>query len=100
MIEYRQRRQNSLDNADGMSSDELAASIARKYGGDALVLEQDIIDFFRDLKRSDMKQMYRDHLREQQEIDRQFAREGDAVMAEKYSIFEKLWDFCVKKLLY
>ena len=81
LIEYRQRRQNSLDNADGMSSDELAASIARKYGGDALAIEQDIIDFFRDLKRSDMRQMFRDHLREQQDIDRQFAREGDAVMA-------------------
>lgn len=44
----------------GMNSDELAQTIARKTGRDPLEVEQEIMDFFRDLKKPDLYRLYSD----------------------------------------
>lgn len=48
----------------GMPSDELAQAIARRSGRDPLTVEQEIIDFFRDLKKPDLYKMYSDWKKE------------------------------------
>lgn len=48
----------------GMNSDELAQAIARKDGRDALDVEQEIMDFFADLKKPDLFKIYHDWKRQ------------------------------------
>ncbi|MBO5822070.1 MAG: hypothetical protein J6R86_03570, partial [Lentisphaeria bacterium] len=79
--DYRTRRENALAFADGYSSDELAKAIVNKYGGNELDVEQQIIDYFRDLKRIDIKQMYREAMRENREYEADLNKEADAESA-------------------
>ena len=66
-------------NETGIASDELAQSIVRRYGGDANDVEQEIIDFFRDLKKPDLYKMYSDWKKQtilgEREIDRRMREE-------------------------
>lgn len=48
----------------GMPSDELAQAIARRTGRDPLDIEQEVMDFFRDLKKPDLYKMYSDWKKE------------------------------------
>ena len=48
----------------GMLSDELAQAIARRSGRDPLDIEQEVMDFFRDLKKPDLYKMYSDWKKE------------------------------------
>lgn len=48
----------------GMPSDELAQAIARRTGRDPLDIEQEVMDFFRDLKKPDFYKMYSDWKKE------------------------------------
>ena len=52
---------SKLDAADGMNSNEFAEALARKWGRDSIELEQEIIDFFRDLKKSDLIREYSEY---------------------------------------
>lgn len=65
----------------GMPSDELAQAIARRSGRDPLTVEQEIIDFFRDLKKPDLYKMYSDWKKENvlgdRELDRQAREEWE-----------------------
>lgn len=78
LLDYRARRQNALDSATGYPSDALAREIANKYGGDENTIEHEIIELFRHLKRSDLKAMYRDAMRETREYEQYTARKDDA----------------------
>lgn len=49
-----EKAQEKLVSASGMASDEAASAIARQYGGDAIEIEQELIDFFRHLTRKDL----------------------------------------------
>lgn len=66
-------------NETGIASDELAQSIVRRYGGDANDVEQEIIDFFRDLKKPDLYKMYSDWKKQtilgERETDRRMREE-------------------------
>lgn len=57
---YETKRADKLKNADGMPTDELAKIIARKQGRDPLEVEDEIIEFFRNLKKPDLYKMYHD----------------------------------------
>lgn len=61
---YLARREKALQNASGHDSDEIAEAIARKWGRDALDVEQELIDFFRDLSK---KEFYRNYTAWKQE---------------------------------
>ena len=53
------RRKKKLEEAAGIRSDALAETIARDIGGDAIQIENDLIDFFRDLDRDKLERPYR-----------------------------------------
>ena len=55
---YLAKREKALANATGQASDELAEAIARKWGRDALDVEQEMLDFFRDLSKKDFYHQY------------------------------------------
>ena len=55
---YLERREKALKHADGMASDELAEAIGRKWDRDPLDVEQELIDYFRDLKKPDLYKSY------------------------------------------
>ena len=57
-LKYQDRREKNLKNAKGYDSDELAEGVARLLGKDPLEVEQEIIDFFRDLKKRDFYANY------------------------------------------
>lgn len=57
---YLARREAKLKSAEGIESDVLAESIARDWGRDSLEVEQEIIDFFRELKKPDLYKIYTD----------------------------------------
>lgn len=58
----------------GMNSDELAQTIARKTGRDPLEVEQEIMDFFRDLKKPDLYRLYSDWKKQSALGDREAER--------------------------
>ena len=71
---YQERREAALARADGTASDEIAESIARRTGRDTLEVEQELIDFFRDLKKRDFHHEYTKFREEQVLGDKQAAR--------------------------
>ena len=76
---YLNRREKALAKAQGIYSDELAQHIANEYGQDASEVEQKLIDFFRDLKWSDLRKMYSDYVAGQnaefKELDKRMEEE-------------------------
>ena len=68
------RREAALARAEGTASDEIAESIARRTGRDTLEVEQELIDFFRDLKKRDFYHEYTNFREEQVLGDKQAAR--------------------------
>lgn len=74
--DFVKRRDKALRNAQGLHSDELAAAIARKTGGDAVQIEQDLIDFYRNLTRKDLQRMYKEWKEENYETDRELERQA------------------------
>lgn len=80
LADYLAVREKELRNATGKHSDELAKEIAAKTGGDELEIEQRIVDFFRDLKRGDLRNSYREAKRSEREHEQQENREADRVM--------------------
>ncbi len=54
-----ERHRRKLETADGYASDELAKYIARKTGGDELEIEQQLIDYFRNLTKPDLHKQYK-----------------------------------------
>lgn len=83
--QYLLEREEALNRASGYHSDELARQIARKTGREELEVEQELIDFFRDLKRGDLIQMYRDARREELNREREEKREGDRVLGSEFA---------------
>ena len=71
---YQERREAALARAEGTASDEIAESIARRTGRDTLEVEQELIDFFRDLKKRDFYHEYTNFREEQILGDKQEAR--------------------------
>ena len=71
---YQERREAALARAEGTASDEIAESIARRTGRDTLEVEQELIDFFRDLKKRDFYHEYTNFREEQILGDKQAAR--------------------------
>lgn len=69
-----------LDSAQGVNSDEFAESLARKWGRDAVELEQEIIDYFRDLKKPDLYKEYSEYKRDQVLS----SKEEDRIAEEEY----------------
>ena len=55
---YLEKREKALANATGMASDELAEAIARKWGRDSLDVEQEMLDFFRNLSKKEFYHHY------------------------------------------
>ncbi len=55
---YLARREKTLQNATGHASDEIAQAIAEKWRRDPLDVEQEMIDFFRDLSKKDFYKRY------------------------------------------
>ena len=55
---YLRRRDDAFAKATGAHSDELAKGYVLEHGGDELEVEQQIIDLFRDLKRTDIRKAY------------------------------------------
>ncbi len=82
------KNSGKLDAAQGVNSDELAAKLARSWGRDALEVEQEIIDFFRELKKRDFYKEYSDFRKnavlEDKEANRRAAEEFEA--QEKFRI--------------
>ena len=54
-----ERHIRKLETADGYASDELARYIARKTGGEELEIEQQMIDYFRNLTKPELHQQYK-----------------------------------------
>ena len=73
---YQERREAALARAEGTASDEIAESIARRTGRDTLEVEQELIDFFRDLKKRDFHHEYTKFREEQILGDKQAARKA------------------------
>lgn len=76
---------SKLDAASGINSDEFAESLARKWGRDALEVEQEIIDFFRDLKKRDLYKEYTDFRNESIMAD----KEEDRLAREEFEASER-----------
>ena len=57
---YLAKRQQALENASGISSEEVASQLARQTGEDAMELEEQLIDFFRDLKKQELYHKYKE----------------------------------------
>ena len=76
---------SKLDAASGINSDEFAESLARSWGRDALEVEQEIIDFFRDLKKRDLYKEYSDFRNESLLAD----KEEDRIAREEFEASER-----------
>lgn len=70
------RRQKKLEEAAGVRSDALAETIARDIGGDAIQIENDLIDFFRDLDKRKLGSKYSDYRKESAFHDKEQEREA------------------------
>lgn len=68
---YLARREIALRNATGHDSDEIAEAIARKWGRDALDVEQELIEFFRDLSKKEFYHNYTEWKQENIFADKQ-----------------------------
>jgi len=79
-LNYLQRRERELKNAEGEYSDELAKRYVLHHGGDELDVEQQIIDLFRDLKRTDIRSSYAQFKRDNFARDRMEQAEYEAMM--------------------
>ena len=95
LADYKALREKHLKDAPGKHSDELAKEIAAKTGGDELEIEQKIIDFLRDLKRDDLRNMYYEAKRSQKESEsrenEEFERQqGAEAAAEHYKALLEL----------
>ena len=55
---YLQTRENALARAKGYRLDEVAEAIARKTGRDTLEVQEELVDYFRDLKKPDLYHRY------------------------------------------
>lgn len=81
----KKKDKSKLYNASGINSNEFAESLARKWGRDALEVEQEIIDFFRDLKKRDLYKEYSDFRNESLLAD----KEANRLAAEEFKAQEK-----------
>lgn len=81
----KKKDKSKLYNASGINSNEFAESLARKWGRDALSLEQEIIDFFRDLKKRDLYKEYSDFRNESLLAD----KEEDRIAREEFEASER-----------
>ena len=81
----KKKDKSKLYNASGINSNEFAESLARKWGRDALALEQEIIDFFRDLKKRDLYKEYTD-FRKNAVLEN---KEANRLAAEEFAAQEK-----------
>lgn len=79
LADYKARRENSLKYSEGMNSDELAQALANLYGGDAVQIEDEIIDFFRDWKDQDS---YNDYLNDRINQEKDIQDEADIAEAQ------------------
>ena len=70
------RRKKKLEEAAGVRSDALAETIARDIGGDAIQVENDLIDFFRDLDKRKLGSKYSDYRKESAFHDKEQEREA------------------------
>ena len=70
------RRKKKLEEAAGVRSDALAETIARDIGGDAIQIENDLIDFFRDLDKRKLGSKYSDYRKESAFRDKEQEREA------------------------
>lgn len=70
------RRKKKLEEAAGIRSDALAETIARDIGGDAIQIENDLIDFFRDLTKRELGSKYSDYRKESAFRDKEQEREA------------------------
>lgn len=70
------RRKKKLEEAAGIRSDALAETIARDIGGDAIQIENDLIDFFRDLDKRKLGSKYSDYRKESAFHDKEQEREA------------------------
>lgn len=73
------RRLDRLNNAKGISSEELAQHIARETGGDPLEIEDRLISFFRDLKKTDLYREFYAGKREGAARERELNREAETM---------------------
>lgn len=91
---YLALREKKLANADGHSSDELAEAIARKWGRDALEVEQEIIDFFRNLSKKEFYKHYTDWKHENLYADKLAQQEAmeEFLQQEKMRIEDEVVD--------
>ena len=55
---YLQTREKALARAKGYRLDEVAEAIARKTGRDTLEVQEELVDYFRDLKKTDLYHRY------------------------------------------
>ena len=55
---YLQTREKALARAKGYRLDEVAEAIARKTGRDTLEVQEELVDYFRDLKKPDLYHRY------------------------------------------
>ena len=55
---YLQTREKALARAKGYRLDEVAEAIARKTGRDMLEVQEELVDYFRDLKKTDLYHRY------------------------------------------
>lgn len=95
-LNYLQRRERELKNAEGEYSDELAKRYVMEHGGDELDVEQQIIDLFRNLKRTDIRSSYAQFKRDNFARDRMEQAEYEAMMED---IFQRELDDKVVSIL-
>ncbi len=81
-IEAENKRLGQLENASGIPSDVLATRIAKDSKGDPLTIENEIIDFFRDLKLMDLYREYYAEKRQRSEWSKEENRQAAQEMRE------------------
>ena len=67
---YLNRREKKLKSAKGYRIDEVAEAIARKTGGDTLTIQEQLVDYFRDLKKPDLYHKYAEWRKQTELSDR------------------------------
>ena len=81
-LRYKERRQNALNGADGFNLDELAQAYCDRYGGDPIEVEDEMFEFFRHLKKTDVTKEYNQYHKEMN-------RQADLEAAEEYARLEQ-----------
>ena len=81
-LRYKERRQNALKGADGFNLDELAQAYCDRYGGDPVEVEDEMFEFFRHLKKTDITKEYNQYHKEMN-------RQADLEAAEEYARLEQ-----------